>query len=436
MTVTLVRQLFVLALSLCWAASAADLSGKWSTGRGNIFTFQVDGDRFTGRIEGGERIYKIVDGTLNGDRISFFVLHDAKDDPEVIQNGGKSFRNTAAGTAVGDEIRVSGARENTNQRPYQLVLKRIQDQQTSQMGGDLEVIELRSNFHVIAGAGGNISMQSGPDGVILVDAGSGAMSEQVLAAVRRLSSRPIRFIINTSADGDQVGGNAKIAAAGESLTPIDRSLLAAGATILAHENVLDRMSAPSGKQSPYPVDAWPTETFVRNQKSMFLNHEGIEIALQPAAHSDGDSTVFFRRSDVIAVGDLIDTEHFPVIDVDHGGGIQGEIEALNRLVEMAIPSTPLLGQDPGTYIVPGHGRIMEQADVVGYRDMVTIVRDVVQDLVSKGQTLDQIKQAAPTKGYTERYGAGSGPGSADAFVEAVYKSLNKKSPSKREPLER
>jgi cyclase len=309
-------------------------------------------------------------------------------------------------------------------------------QQARRTGGGLEIIELRPNFHVIAGAGANISVQSGPDGVILVDAGSGAMSEQVLSAVRTLSSRPIRFIINTSADEDHVGGNAKIAAAGESLTPIDRSLLAAGATILAHENVLDRMSAPSGKQALFAADAWPTETYVRKQKSMFLNHEGIEIALQPAAHSDGDSTVFFRRSDVIAVGDLIDTEHFPVLDVDRGGGIQGEIDALNRLVEMAIPSTPLLGQDPGTYIVPGHGRIMEQADVVGYRDMLTIIRDVVQDLMSKGQTLEQIKQAEPTKGYTERYSASSGPGSADAFVEAVYKGLSKKSLSKKEPLER
>jgi glyoxylase-like metal-dependent hydrolase (beta-lactamase superfamily II) len=158
---------------------------------------------------------------------------------------------------------------------------------------------------------------------------------------------------------------------------------------------------------------------------MFLNGEGIEIVQQPAAHSDGNSWVLFRRSDVIAVGDLIDTEHFPVIGVDQGGSIQGEIDALNRLVEMAIPSTPLLGQDPGTYVVPGHGHIMNQADVVSYRDMVTIVRDVVQDLMKRGESLDQIKQAAPTRGYTARY-SGSGPSSADGFVEAIYTSLSKK----------
>ncbi len=298
-------------------------------------------------------------------------------------------------------------------------------QQTGQPVIGLDIIELRPNFHVIAGAGANISVQSGADGVILVDAGSGAMSDEVLSAVRRLTARPIRFIINTGADADHVGGNARIAAAGESLTPAALSL-GTGATILAHENVLLRMSAPTGKKSTFPVESWPTETFARNQKNMFLNHEGIQIVLQPSAHSDGDSVVFFRRSDIVAVGDLIDTEHFPVIEVDRGGSIQGEIDALNRLVETAIISTPLLGQDAGTYIVPGHGRIMDQADVVGYRDMVTIVRDVVQDLIDRGRTLDQIKQAAPTRSYTARYGARSGPASADAFVEAIYESLSKK----------
>ncbi len=121
------RQLLIGALLFCCLASAADLSGRWSTGKTNIFTFQVAGDSFTGIIEGrpGERSYKIVDGTLHGNDISFFVLHDAKDDPEVIENGGKPFRNTATGAVAGDEITISGAREGTNQRPYTLVLKRV-----------------------------------------------------------------------------------------------------------------------------------------------------------------------------------------------------------------------------------------------------------------------------------------------------------------------
>jgi len=415
----MVKLVLVCAFLGC-SLAAADLSGHWSAGRSNVFTFQLEGERFSGKIEGrpGDRSYKIVDGTLNGNAISFFVLHDDQDDLEVIENGGKPFRNTASGVVEGDEITISGSREGSSQRAYKLVLKRIR-------GPELEIIELRPNFHVIAGAGANISVQSGPDGVILVDAGSAAMPDQVLAAVQKLSARPIRFIINTSADADHVGGNARIAAAGESLTPASRSLLPGEATILAHEHVLDRMSAPTGKQSPFPTAAWPTETYFRNEKPMFLNHEGIEVRFQPAAHSDGDSIVFFRRSDIVAAGDLIDSEHFPLIDVEQGGSIQGEIEALNHLVEMAIPSTPLLGQDAGTYVVPGHGRIMDQADVVEYRDMVTIVRDVVQDLMNKHQTLDEIKQADPAKGYEKRYG-GDGPQSADHFVEAIFVSLSKK----------
>jgi cyclase len=133
--------------------------------------------------------------------------------------------------------------------------------------------------------------------------------------------------------------------------------------------------------------------------------------------------VFFRRSDIIAAGDLIDSEYFPVIDVEHGGSIQGELDGLNRLIEMAIPSTPLLGQDAGTLVVPGHGRIMDQADVVVYRDMVTIVRDIIQELMKKGKTLEQIKHEEPAKAYTTRY-SGTGLASEEGFVEAIYRSLS------------
>ena len=292
-------------------------------------------------------------------------------------------------------------------------------------GAGLEVIALRPNFHVIAGAGANISVQSGTDGIILVDSGMADRSEAVLAAVRGISRRPIRFVINTTADAEHVNGNAKIAGAGESLTPASRSLLATGASIIAHENVLTRMSAPTGKQPPFPLELWPTETFFRKQKNMYLNHEGIQIQWQPAAHTDGDTIVYFRRSDVIAVGDLIDTRHFPMIDTARGGSIGGEIGALNRLVEMAIPSTPLLGQEVGTYVVPGHGRVMDQPDVVEYRDMVTIVRDVIADLMKKGQTLEQIQQSDPAKSYATRYGAASGNGTARNFIESIYVSLSK-----------
>jgi len=288
--------------------------------------------------------------------------------------------------------------------------------------GDLEVLEVVPNFYMIAGAGGNIAVQIGPDGVVLVNAGAANRTDKLLAAIRKLTPEPIRYIINTNADPDNVGGNAILAKAGQAFT---RNV--GLATVLSTESVLDRMSASvSGKQAAYPVDAWPIETFITKVKSMYLNREGIQVISAPTAHSDGDAMVFFRRSDVLVAGDVLDTTRFPVIDIEKGGSIQGEIDALNRIIEIAIPSIPLVWQDGGTYVIPGRGRICDQADVVEYRDMVTIVRDVVQDLMKQGMTLDQIKKANPANGYRKRYGTDSGPWTTDMFIEAIYKSLTAK----------
>ena len=210
--------------------------------------------------------------------------------------------------------------------------------------GDLDVVQLRPNFYVIGGAGGNVVVQLGPEGVILVDSGSTERADQVLAAIRRLTDLPIRYIINTSMDADHTGGNEKLARAGLSILP---GAVVAGAglgddvvsnfgraSVLAHENVLGRMSAPTGRQSPVASGLWPTKTFAYHQYSMYLNGEGIQVIHQPAAHTDGDTIVFFRRGDVIATGDIIDTTRWPVIDTKRGGTVQGELDALNRLMDM------------------------------------------------------------------------------------------------------
>jgi glyoxylase-like metal-dependent hydrolase (beta-lactamase superfamily II) len=292
----------------------------------------------------------------------------------------------------------------------------------------LEVLQLRPNFYMIAGAGGNIGVQVGPDGVVVVDAGVAATADAVLAAIKRRADRPIRYVIDTSADADHVGGNEPLSKAGETLfnlnSPIATAMTNGGAaTILAAEKVLLRMSAPAGQSSQFPTAAWPTETFYQPRRYMYLNGEGIEVFHQAAAHTDGDSVVFFRRSDVVMAGDVFDTTRFPVIDVARGGSIQGEIDALNRIVELAIPSIPFDWRDEGTYVIPGHGRLCDQPDVVEYRDMVVIVRDRIQSMVKQGRTLAQIKAASPTQGYTRRYGSDSGPWTTDMFIEAIYKSL-------------
>jgi glyoxylase-like metal-dependent hydrolase (beta-lactamase superfamily II) len=293
--------------------------------------------------------------------------------------------------------------------------------------GDLDVLKVQGNVYMIAGAGGNIAVQIGDMGVLVVDTGLAADSGKVIAAIRKLSDKPLQYIVNTHFHADHTGGNVAVRNAGVTITGanVTGNLTDArqGAQIIAHEKVLDRMSAPTGKESPTPPDAWPTDTYTEGQKEVYFNDEPVQVIYQPAAHTDGDSLVFFRHSDVIATGDIFVTTSFPFIDIDHGGGIQGEIDALNRLLDMAIPKHE---EEGGTYLIPGHGRICDEADLLEYRDMVTIVRDRVQAAIKKGMTLEQVKAAGYTKDYDARYDTKTGIGSANSFIEGVYKSLSKK----------
>ena len=290
-------------------------------------------------------------------------------------------------------------------------------------GAALETIALRSNVYAIFGAGSNVVMLTGEDGIILVDSGTGAMADQVIAEVRKITRAPIRMIINTSADEDHLGGNERIARAGVNMTLSAINSGQEPAQVIAHENVLNRVSAPTGQKSEFPVAVWPTDTYISRTKSMYLNDEGIQIIHYPSAHSDGDSVVMFRRADVIVTGDIIDLRRFPVIDAARGGSLQGELDALNALIELAIPAMPLIYKEGRTLLVPGHGRISDQAEVVEYRDMVTVIRDRIQSMVAKGLTLDQVKAANPAQGYRTRYGSDAGAWTTNMFVEAVYREL-------------
>jgi cyclase len=298
--------------------------------------------------------------------------------------------------------------------------------------GELDVVRVRPNFYMIAGAGGNIGVQIGSDGVVLVNGGIEAASGQVLAAIRKLTPLPIRYVIDTNAEADFVGGNGKLAKAGRTIFTnvlgnqdvADAMTNGGAAAILAHDSILQRMSAPTGKASPFPTDALPTEAFYPKRYTLRMNDEGIEVLYQPAAHSSSDSFVFFRGSDVVVAGDVIDKNRFPVIDVANGGSIQGEIDALNKLIELTIAPIPFIYKGVGTYVIPGHGRLCEQMEIVDYRDMVVVVRDVIADMIKQGMTLDQIKAASPAKPYETQYGRQEG--STSAFVEAIYKSLTVK----------
>jgi glyoxylase-like metal-dependent hydrolase (beta-lactamase superfamily II) len=285
--------------------------------------------------------------------------------------------------------------------------------------GQLEVLPVQGNVHLLAGGGSNVAVQVGPSGAIMVDAKSGALTDRMLAEIKRLTpvNKPVRYILNTSADLDHAGGN-------ESLTKVLGSLYnwtiinTPGASqtavqIIAHDNVLSRMNK-------MPTSGWPTETFVGREKEVFFNGEPVFMYHVPAAHTDGDSVVFFRRSDVIVTGDIYRTDSYPVIDVQKGGSVQGVIDGLNLILDLAVPEHH---EEAGTFIVPGHGRISDEFDVLEYRDMVTIVRDRIAAMIKKGMTVEQVKTARPTLDYDPRYGATTGAWTTDLFVEAVFKSL-------------
>jgi glyoxylase-like metal-dependent hydrolase (beta-lactamase superfamily II) len=258
----------------------------------------------------------------------------------------------------------------------------------------------------------------------MVDTGTAQNAEQVLAAVRQLTPRPVRYIINTHSHTDHVGGNERIGASGVPLSGRGVAQVGAGnaaprAEIIAHEETLNRMSAPAGSQAPFPVAAWPTATFSGKVKEFFYNGEGVQLVHVPSAHTDGDTMVFFRRSDVIVTGDVFSTVSYPFIDIQRGGNISGVLDGLNQLLALVIAGEKT---EAGTMLVPGHGRISDEADLVEYRDMVTIIRDRILDMVKRGLTLAQVKAANPTMEYDGLYG--NAPGwTKDQFVEAVYNNL-------------
>jgi cyclase len=292
-----------------------------------------------------------------------------------------------------------------------------QEAENAASRNDLEIVPVQGNVSMLAGAGGNITVQVGKDGVLLVDSGAAAMSDKVVEAIRSLTKGQITYIVNTSDRPDHVGGNEHFARIGRPLA-INRAAQAS-VFIIAFSTILDRMSDRNAK--PAIADrAWPNDTYSVPQKNLSFNGEAIQIFHQPAT-TDGDSIVLFRRSDVISTGDIFSPTQYPIIDLKTGGSLQGVLEGLNRLRQMAIPADHVEG---GTMIVPGHGRLCDMADLAVYHQMVTIVRDRLQDMITRGLTLEQVKAARPTRDYDPIYGRDTGTWTTDMFIEAAYKSLS------------
>lgn len=288
----------------------------------------------------------------------------------------------------------------------------------------IEALQVRDNLYMLVGSGGNITVQFGDDGVLIVDTQYAPLSDRILAKIRELSDAPLRYILNTHHHGDHTGGNANLRAVGRTEVGgnVGGDIVDAGegATIIAHENALIHMVTPSSGE-PAPADGWPTLTYFTPHRDLWFNGEGIRMIHQPTAHTDGDSIVYFRRSDVIATGDVYVTTMYPLIDVANGGSIQGVIAAANEIIELIIPE---YGQDGGTLVIPGHGRLSDIGDVINWREMLTIIRDRIQDMIDRGMTLEEVQAARPTQDYDARWGRDTGFWTTRQFVEAVYLNLS------------
>jgi glyoxylase-like metal-dependent hydrolase (beta-lactamase superfamily II) len=282
------------------------------------------------------------------------------------------------------------------------------------------------SIYMLVGAGANITVQVGINGVVLVNAGNQGMSDKVLDALKSVTHAPLRRIIETNAGPDVTGGVKAIGATGKWITGGDVSNLigsSSGTTsVVAAQEVLERMSA-SGSRDAAPEGNWPTETYTNDNKDVWYNGESIRLYHARAAHSDGDSVVYFRHSDVVSAGDVYSTVRFPLIDLERGGSIQGAIDALNRLVyEVMIPGPQ---NDGGTLVIPNYGRLSGYSDVVFYQQMLIMVRDRVQALIGQKKSLQQVLAAQPALEFEPRYGASTGGWTTTDFVTAVYKSLAK-----------
>ncbi len=366
------------------------------------------------------------------------------------------YRSTLNGAAKPDSLNVPSSRSAVSPD------KNIADQ--SPRDGEVHVLPVQGNIYMLVADGTNITASVGPQGVLVVNTGPARMTEKLQSAVNRLSAavaaattnkcggvncpgtfgwaspymntvissptppKPLRYIINTSDAVEHIGGNEKFATSG--FFPRGGGLGAATgvgrtASVVAHENVLNRMSAPAGKQAATPEKAWPTDTYFDEFYKLpeYFNGEAVIVYHEPAANTDGDSIVFFRHSEVISAGNIFSTVSYPVIELEKGGSIQGVINGLNHILDLAVAEYRSQG---GTWIIPSHGRLSDTADVASYRNMLVMIRDRVQDLINKGMTLDQVKAARPTMDFDGRYGSNTGSWTTAMFVDAVYRSLKEK----------
>ena len=278
----------------------------------------------------------------------------------------------------------------------------------------IRIRHVQGNVYLVAGPGGNTTAQVGPEGMLLVDTQFESVAQRIREEISAISPGRLRYIINTHMHPDHVGGNAVLVTTTPE-TPIEPLKLH------AHNNVFSRL-AQLDEGDPMSIDprGWPYATYDSATKDFFFNGEGILLFHEPNAHTDGDTVVHFRGSDVVSTGDIFVPGSYPFIDIERGGSIEGLIDALNHILELTIPA---FTQEGGTYVIPGHGRICDEADVVEYRDMVVIIRDRIRNHIDQGMSLREVQRQRPTLDYDSEYVNEDSFVRAEEFVAAIYRSL-------------
>jgi cyclase len=268
---------------------------------------------------------------------------------------------------------------------------------------EIKTTQLAPDFWTLEGAGGTLSVLAGPDGILLVDSQFAPLTDKLVAAIRRVSDRPIRFLVDTHVHPDHVGGNENFAKL--------------GATIFARDQLRYRLEHPNPAADGTPGKpatplALPVVTY---NASLSIHVDGEDVRLLPvlAAHTDGDTVVSFPGHDILAVGDIFRSVGYPYADLASGGSLAGILEGLSEIVDRA---------GPATRIIPGHGPIVSRDAVLAQRDMILGLRAKVQKLVEQGKTLDEIIATHPTADIDARVPQGT-PQTRDRFVTWVYKEV-------------
>lgn len=266
---------------------------------------------------------------------------------------------------------------------------------------EIKTEKIAAGIYMMQGAGGNLGVMTGPDGVLLIDDSFAPLTDKIKAAIAKVSDKPVRFLMNTHYHGDHVGGN-------ENFGKL-------GVTIVAHDNVWARMSVPQPQRSQpaYPKEALPVIAF-NDQLTFHMNGDTVEVTHLPPAHTDGDAILHFQKANVVHTGDCFFNGRYPVIDPAAGGSIDGMIAATEKILSMV---------NDQTRIIPGHGPLSDKAGLKAFHDMLVTVRDKVRPLVAAGKTKEEIVAAKPTAEFDPKWAAGGAP---DRFIGAVVDGMKSK----------